>query len=211
MSPRHHASPDPSPDVAYLTHDACFANLAGDYRYMTSGYYISQDLEAAAKPVHPTCKEVLDGYIVPLFLERVKLAGLRTPVYYVTNDYFEPPVIVDSLNPFMPRQSIVYRARQQDRVAKSLTRNFTYAICCQEFPSGARIAHFRAVLGWSVRCRFRPLAATIWQVFRIPLAAVRVIILGDDDILLSGLKPLPFKRLTARELHHLHAQVTWQI
>jgi hypothetical protein len=80
MSTRHAASLTPSPEVAYLARDACFVNLAGDYRYMTSGYYISQDLEAAAKPVHPTCKEMLDGYIVPLFLERAKSAGLKIPV-----------------------------------------------------------------------------------------------------------------------------------
>jgi len=166
---------------------------------------------AAAKPVHPTCKEMLDGYIVPLFLERPKSAGLKIPIYYVTNDYFEPPVIADSLNPFMSRQRIVYGTRQQDHVARSLTRNFTYAICCQEFPAGARIAHFRAVMGWSIRRRYRPLAATIWQLFRIPIATVRVIILGDGQIIVSGLKPLPLKRLTAREWHHVHTQVTWQI
>jgi hypothetical protein len=50
--------------------EGCFVNLAGDYRCLTSGYYTSQNLEAAAKPVHPTCKEILDGYIVPLFLEK---------------------------------------------------------------------------------------------------------------------------------------------
>jgi hypothetical protein len=111
----------------------------------------------------------------------------------------------------MSRQSIVYGTRQHDHVARSLTRNFTYAICCQEFPAGARIAHFRAVMGWSVRRRYRPLATTIWLVFRIPIATVRLIILSDGEIIVSALKPLPLKRLTAREWHHVHTRVTWQI
>ena len=88
--------------------------------------------------VHPTCKEVLDSYIVPLFLEKARLSGLLVPEFYITNDYFEPPVIVDTINPFMERQSIVLKAGHQERVSKSLTRNYTYAICCQELPPGHR-------------------------------------------------------------------------
>jgi hypothetical protein len=176
---------------------------------MTSGYYRSQDLEAAEKAVHPTCKEILDGYIVPLFLEKARLAGLRVPSYYITNDHFDPPAIVDSINPFMSRQSIVLKAGHQERVSKSLTRNFTYAICCQELPAGASIGHVRAVLGWSVRRRYRALAATIWKVFRIPLAVVRVMLLPDGDVLCSGLQRLPFARLSVRELSYLQKRVTW--
>jgi len=52
--------------------EGCFVNLAADYRCLTPGYYTSQNLEAAAKPVHPTCEEILDGYIVPLFLEKAR-------------------------------------------------------------------------------------------------------------------------------------------
>jgi hypothetical protein len=195
--------------IAYLDDAACYVNLRGDYRYMTSGYYTSQDWEAVDKPVHPTCKEILDAYIVPLFLERARLAGVKIPAYYITNDFFEPPVIVDSINPFMSRQSIVLRSGHQERVSKSLTRNFTYAICCQELPVGARIGHFRAVLGWSVRRRYRPLAAAIWEIFRVPLARVRVIMLANQEVLLSGLRPLPCERLSVRERDYVQKRVTW--
>jgi hypothetical protein len=163
-------------NIAYFEAESCYVNLTGDYSYLSNGYYYSQDLENGGMAVHPTCREAMDSYIVPLFLEKASLAGLRIPTYYITNDYFEPPVVVDTVNPFMTRQSIVRKAGHQERVSKSLTRNYTYAICCQELPPEARVGEFRAVLGWSTAPRYRGLATSIWEVFRIPLAIVRVIV-----------------------------------
>lgn len=199
----------PKSNVAYLESESCLVNLAGDYRYLTAGYYSSQDLECAGNIVHPTCKEVMDGYIVPLFLEKAKLAGLPAPTYYITNDYFEPPVVVDSVNPFMTLHSVVRKPSHQDRVAKSLTRNYTYAICCQVLPPEARVGEFRSVLGWSAIPRYRQLAASVWEVFRIPLASVRVIIASDGGLLLSALHPLPWSKLSSRERGHLKGLVQW--
>jgi hypothetical protein len=201
---------NPKGDIAYLKGESCLVNLAGDYRYLSTGYYSSQDLECEGITVRPTCKEVMDGYIVPLFLEKAKLAGLSVPAYYVTNDYFEPPVVVDSVNPFMTRHSVVRKAGHQDRVAKSLTRNYTYAICCQVLPPEARVGEFRAVLGWSASSRYRNLAASVWEVFRIPLALVRIIIDGEGNPLFSALHPLPLSQLNSRELGHLKGLVQWQ-
>lgn len=193
----------------FLEEEHCWVNLTGDYRYLGPGYYASQDLEVEGKAVHPTCKESLDAYIVPLFLEKAAQEALPVPEYYITNAYFEPPVIVDPLNPFMNRQRMVLKPGSQERAARSLTRNFTYAICCQELPPGARVADFRAILGWSPAPRFRTLAALVWKVFRLPLAVVRVIALPDGEVLLSRLKPLSFGSLKAREKEFIEGAVTW--
>jgi hypothetical protein len=209
MSFHRHKWQDNAAKIGYWEDEACYINLAGDYHYMTAGYYGSQDLETAGKPIHPTCKEILDAYIVPLFLEKARLAGLRVAPYYITNDHFEPPVIVDSVNPFMSRQSVVWKTGHQERVARSLTRNFTYAICCQELPAAARIGHFRAILGWSLAERYRPLASAVWQVFRLPLATVRVIVVPGGEVLYSLLQPLPAESLTAHELRYIQTRVTW--
>jgi hypothetical protein len=209
MLVKHQKQREDEITTGYWAEEACFVNLAGDYQYMTTGYYASQDMETTGKPIHPTCQEILDAYIVPLFLEKARLAGLRIAPYYITNDYFEPPVIVDSMNPFMSRQSVVLKAGHQERVARSLTRNFTYAICCQELPASARIGRFRAILGSSLVDRYRPLAGAIWQVFRMPLAIARVIVIPVGEVLYSGLQPLPLKTLTARELRYIQTRVTW--
>ncbi|MDZ4723311.1 MAG: RimK-like ATPgrasp N-terminal domain-containing protein [candidate division Zixibacteria bacterium] len=197
--------------MAYFSREDCYVNLRGDYYYLGPGYYASQDWEYDKKRVHPTCKESLDGYIVPLFLEKIKLVGLPIPDYYITNGYFEPPVIVDSLNPFMTRQSIVTKQGQQTRVAKSMSRNYTYAISCQELPPGARVGYFRCILGECLTPRYRHLAGAVWRVFRLPLALVRVIVLKDGTILLSALQPLTYGKLNKREKEIIDRLVSWRI
>ncbi len=195
--------------IGYLNREDCLVNLSGDYRYLKLGYYASQDFERGTNGIHPTCQEIMDGYVMPLFLEKARRANVPVPNYYISNGYFEPPVIVDTINPFMSRHSIVNKAAAQERVAKSLTRNFTYAICCQELPHGARVGHFRAVLGWSPNPRLRPVAQSVWDVFRMPLARVRVIIVGDQA-LLSGLQPLPYEKLSERERTYVEKAVRWR-
>ncbi len=200
----------PQTKVAYHSQEDCLLNLSGDYSYLSVGYYVSQDLESGRSLIHPTCAEVMDAYVMPLFLEKGKRAGLPIPDYYISNGYFEPPVIVDTINPFMSRHSVVLKAAAQERIAKSLTRNFTYAISCQELPHRARVGHFHAVLGWSATPKFRELAQAVWRVFGLPLAKVRVISCADGRLLLSGLQPLPYARLTERERLFVQKMVTWR-
>ena len=195
--------------VAFFREGKCYVNLAGRYEYLELPYYISQDYEHLGRDVHPTCKEMLDAYVVPLFLERARRIGLPVPEFYITNGYFEPPVIVDSMNPFMSRSRIVLKASQQKSVAKSLTRNFTYAATCQDIPPDGTIRYFRSVLGWCVAPKYREISALIWEAFRIPLARVRVIVMPDGRILLSRIAQLLFKDLKHRELEHLEKRVTW--
>lgn len=193
--------------LARLRGEPGIVNLAGNYNYLETGYYTSLDLEAEGIDIHPTCKEALDAYVTPLMLEKAKLNNVPVPEWYITNGYFEPPVIIDTINPFMTRHSIVERQGHVDRVAKSMTRNFKYAICCQEIPHEAAVGSFRAILGWSVVPAHRPLAEALWKVFRIPLAVVRTIQLADDQILLSDINPLPFEKLNNRERFFLQKRI----
>jgi len=201
---------DPFSPIGFWEQNACWVNLYGDYDYLSAGYYASQDYERSGFPVYPTCKDVLDSIIVPIFLEKAAIHGQKVPEYYITNAYFEPPVLVDTINPFMSRHSLVTKTGHQERISKSLTRNFKYSICCQEFPDGSQISHFRAVLGWSQQAKHRHLAEKIWEIFRMPLAKVRLILANNGDILLSGLKPLPYAELTRREHDFVNQRITWR-
>lgn len=143
-------------------------------------------------------------------LEKARQAGLAVPSYYISNGFFEPPVIIDPINPFMIRSRKVLKSGREHSIAKSMTRNFTYAICCQELPATARIHYFRAVLGHSSNPRYRPLARAVWSLFGIPLAKVRVISNGDGMQLLSDISQLLPDKLSKRELAHLQREVRWQ-
>ncbi|KAA3634986.1 MAG: hypothetical protein DWP97_05740 [Calditrichaeota bacterium] len=184
-------------------------NLSGDYDYLSEGYYLSQDYEHRGQPIKPTCKDMLDAYVPPLFLEKAKIAGLPVAEYYLSNGYFEPPVIVDPINPFTLKGKIVYKSGRVKSIAKSLTRNYTYAVCCQELTEGCKIKYFNSVLGWSSQIQFQEFSRNVWEVFSIPLARVRVIITADEKYLLSDIAPLFIKDLTKTELKHLKGCVVW--
>jgi hypothetical protein len=195
--------------LAYLPAEDCTVNLTGDYTFLDPGYYASQDQQAQGTPVHPTCREALDAYVVPVLMERARFARIPVPDYVISNDYFEPPALVYPINPFMTKSAEVWRPGRQDDISKSLTRNYTYAICCQKLPAGAKVVEFRAVMGWTLKPRHRPLAEAVWRNLRIPLARVVAIRPTEGDLLLSAIRPLPARELTAREIRHLDGILTW--
>ncbi len=200
----------PPPGYAWYDDVACWINLAGDYDYLTNGYYLSQELELAGEPVRPTCREILDAYITPLMIEKASAAGLDVLPYYITNSYFEPPVLIDTLNPFMNRQRVVRSPAQQEKAARSLTRNFTYAICCQELTDDLRLRHIRTFLGWTRHTPYLPVARSIWEIFGIPIAKVRVAESGSRPPVLTGIWPLPWCDLTGPEREKLEGALSWR-
>nr|MBN2277032.1 RimK-like ATPgrasp N-terminal domain-containing protein [candidate division Zixibacteria bacterium] len=196
--------------LAYYKPEECFVNLAGSYDYLELPYYVSMDLEREGKKIYPTCKEMLDAYVTPLFLEKAKLASLPVPEYYISNGYFEPPVVLDPINPFMVKSRTVIKPGHHETISRSITRNFTYAVCCQEIPPGGEVKHFRSILGWTVSARFREAAVVLWKVFHIPLAKVRVITQPNGNILFSDISQLPIDKLSGRELDYIEEKVTWE-
>jgi len=195
--------------IAYCKDGEYLLNLVGRYDYMEFSYFNSQELENAGLIVHPTCKEMLDAYITPILLAKAGTNGIPVPAYYISNGYFEPPVIIDPVNPFMIKSRTVLSCNNTEKIAKSMTRNYTYAICCQELPPDAKVRRFRSILGWSINRQFRTLSSIIWNVFKIPLAIVRTVILKDGEILLSDISPLPFEDLNKKELDYLTEKVQW--
>ncbi|MFH2128895.1 MAG: hypothetical protein ABIK68_00865 [bacterium] len=210
----HHPSPFltsiPAGYVAWCPGEGFYVNLAGLYNYLELPYYISQDYEHSNRPIHPTCAEMLDAYISPLLLEKAKLNGLDIPDYYISNGYFEPPVVIDPINPFTIKSRVILKNGRENSIGKSMTRNFTYAICCQEIPPRSRVVYTRAVLGWSLSRQFREISRLIWEHFRIPLAKIRLIVKPDNKILLSDISPLPLESLGSKERKYLEEHVQWE-
>ena len=196
--------------TAWYPKENFFVNLAGLYNYLEMPYYISQDFENSGREIHPTCKEMLDAYIAPLFLEKARSNGLEIPQYYISNGYFEPPVIIDPINPFSIKSCTVYKNSRVNSIAKSMTRNFTYAVCCQEIPAHSKVTSFHSILGWTLSRNFLAVSNSLWQCFRIPLAKVRVIVTALGQVLMSDISPLPIESLGLKERHFLEQQIQWQ-
>ncbi len=209
------AEPNPSLSlplslICWYPQGGHYVNLAGEYDYLEMPYYLSQDFENMGRDIHPTPKEILDAYITPLFLEKAKQAGLPVANSYLTNGYFEAPVVIDPINPYIIKSRTVLKPGREASTTRSMTRNHTYAMCCQEIPKGAKIVHFRSVLGWCKAKRFQRASQAIWDLYRIPLAKVRMFALPDGTLLFSDLGPLRFASLGVYERHYLESKVEWQ-
>lgn len=196
--------------VGFWHKQGCLINLGGNYDYLELPYYLSQDYELAGQEIFPSNKQMLDAYVPPLFLVKARAAGIDVADHYISNGYFEPPVIIDPINPFMIKSRIVWKAARTDAVARSMTRNFTYAICCQDIPPGSRIVYFASVLGHASTSEYRTSARQVWEVFRIPLARVRLIITPERKSLMSDISPLPYHKLSERQRSFIAREVTWQ-
>lgn len=195
--------------IGRLAEENTLVNLAGNYDYLSRAYYESQDRLLNGKNIVPTCQDMLDAYVPPLFLEKARMAKVPVPECYISNGYFEPPVIVDPINPFTLKGRMVLKPGRAKSIAKSLTRNFTYAICCQELPPGSRVSYFNSILGWCLKEKYLEQSGIVWEIFRIPVARVRVVKLQEGGILLSDISPLPLADLQSRELKYIEERVQW--
>jgi len=176
---------------------------------MSEGHYGSLEAEISGVKVYPTIKESLDAYVVPLCMQRAEAAGIPVPEYYISNDTFEPPCIVYPINPFMKRHSVVYKAGHVRRIAKSMTRNFKYAMCVQKITEDAAIREYKCVLGTTTCDELGTMASKVWELFHLPICSLRVI--EDGELMLSAIDPLPLQELGSRELKLLRKANEWQI
>src|SRR5690606_5575185 len=126
-SDRHHVSAD-------------VANLAGDYTYLTSGYYASLDAELAGLHVLPTTAKALDAYVVPLAMAKAASAGLPVPEHEIVTDRFpSAPLLAYPINPFSSKGELLLDDAAIDARRKGLTYTGKYAVLVQHLPHDHRI------------------------------------------------------------------------
>ncbi len=175
-----------------------FVNLHGDYSYLTEGYYLSLDADGHGRDALPTPMEAIEAYVVPLALEKARLGGLPVPDYSISNDQFEPPVIAYPVNPFSTKCEVIQTLDEAEAKVRSLTLNFKYAFVCQAMPSDCRIDTCRCVIGKSMTREYDAFAAKAFEVFRLPLMRIHVIV-TPESYLFSAISPLERDSLTLGE------------
>ena len=172
--------------------------LSGEYDYMTAGYYACQDAELAGGDALPTCADALDAYVVPIALEKAAMAGVAVPDWILTHEYFPVPAVCYGVNPLARRHEIVRDESVRRAVARRLTMNFRYSMCCQLITPQTEVVEFRMVCGRTESAEFAGWADSVFSIFRVPLATVRL--LRGDHVELSAIEPLPRRVLTPGEL-----------
>ncbi len=186
------------------------ANLSGDYTYLTTGYYASLDAELAGLSVLPTTREALDAYVVPIAMEKARLAGIPVPPADVVTERFpRPPLLAYPINPFSSRGELLIDDEQVAARRKGLTYTGKYAVLVQQLPLDHRIDVLRLVMGMTQVSEYAELGRVLFETFRLPLMKVRIVV-TTKEYLLSAIEPLPFGELTAGDRAHLEGMGTWR-
>jgi hypothetical protein len=189
---------EPLPD---LSSEKAFFNLAGDYSYLSDGYYRSMEAEHEGLRAFPSCEEALDAYVVPLALVKAQAAGIPIPEWEIANDTattVRPPLIAYPINPFQDEGQVITATSELAEGIKSLTMTGKYAVVCQTMPPNSRVDTLRLVLGRCTKPEYRQLAELLWQTFHLPLARVKIIV-TEKQYLFSAIAPLAEDELTLNE------------
>lgn len=183
--------------------------MDGDYNYLSTGYYASLDAELEGIVALPTPSEALDAYVVPITMTKARLAGMLVPDFHIVTDRFPPPpLLAYPINPFSRKAEVLADTAAIEARRKGLTYTGKYAVLVQELPGDHRIDMVRCVLGKTSVAEYALFAQAVYEVFRVPLMRIRVIVTAKS-YLLSAIEPLPYDQLTPDERTAIEAQGTW--
>jgi RimK-like ATPgrasp N-terminal domain len=187
-----------------------YVNLSGDYSYMLSGYYDSLDAELSKLEVIPSTQEALDAYVVPIAMEKAKLNKLAVPQYEIIIDKLPPPpMMAYPINPFFNTGELITEKENLEQRRKALSMTGKYAVLCQKLEGDYRIDVVRCIMGKTLNYAYEDFAREVFDIFRIPLMRIRVIVVAKE-YQLSAIEVLPFDDLTLNEKKLLSEMGSWQ-
>lgn len=196
-----------------IRRDQCYHIIAESYFYKTEPYYTILAYENQGKPVKPSSSSVLDAYVIPVCLEKAKLAGIPVCEYGISQAYVPLPAILYGLNYFATSSeyTIVNDTEVARNVIRHITNNGKYPFCFQKFPEAAEVRSCIAVFGKTLdTCStVGSYAERIYDLFGIPLMKM-VFVKTGNDYLLSALTPTRYTQLSEGERTLLSAYLTSQ-
>lgn len=193
--------------------DGAWHIISENYSYKSGPYYAILRHEMEGRPVLPSSTAVLDAYVVPVCLERARLAGIPVCKWGISQEYTPLPSILYGLNYFATAAD--YSVVSDDVKAKETIRHITnrgkYPFCYQKLDDGAEIGSCTAIFGKTAAgCRgTADIAQRVYDLFAIPLVTI-VFVRYDKCCLLSSLSPTRYSRLSGEERVLLSAYLLHQ-
>ena len=186
--------------------------ISESYAYKTEAYYTILRHELDGMGVMPASSAVLDASVVPLCLERARLAKIPVCDWGISQGYVPLPSILYGLNYFASTADycVVHDDTQAKEAVRHLTNCGKYPFCYQKIPAGATISTCISVFGkTSSPCDgAEQLARQVYELFAIPLVTL-VMVADGDTYRLSSLAPTRYCRMSPAErsllmayLHH---------
>jgi len=188
--------------LAVVTRDHAYHVISEDYSYKTEAYYTILEHELAGEDIRPSSRSVLDAFVVPICLERAKLAGVPVMEWGISQAYVPLPAILYGLNYFATASDffVVQDNEQAKDVVKHITNKGKYPFCYQKLGDGATIHTCTAVFGQTTGscAAIGGYAAMIYDLFHIPLVSM-VFVRTEKEFALSSLAPTRYTHLTHKE------------
>jgi len=187
--------------------------ISENYAYKTESYYSILRHELEGRTARPSSSAVLDAYVVPLCLERCRIAGIPVCEWGISQGYAPLPAILYGLNYFATTKE--YHVVRDDGQAKEAIRHLTnrgkYPFCYQKIPDAAVISTCISVFGKTFgKCRnVEHLAGQVYDLFSIPLFTM-VTVSEEGSHRLSSLSPTRYSQLAPEERSLLLAHLRHQ-
>jgi hypothetical protein len=201
-------------DAVYIVRlNDAYHVVSENYSYKTESYYTILKNELDGRQVRPQSSAVIDAYVVPICLERAKLAGIPVCEWGISQAYVPLPAIIYGLNYFSTTSEffIVDNHDNAKEAIRHITNNGKYPFCYQKLPAGAALHSAVAIFGktTSTDPETAELAEKTYALFGIPL--VRMIMIKNlQDYALSSLAPVRYSQLRDDERSLLCAYLSGQ-
>ena len=197
----------PKKDIMYaLEEDDSQYIINESYFYKTEPYYTIVKNEHEGIKTIPSSSDVLDAYIVPICLEKAKLAEIPVCDWVISYQYISLPAIVYGLNYFSTPSDhfMVKDVVEAKKVIKHVTNLGKYPFCYQKIIDSAAVVKCVSIFGKTINCcdRQSVMADKIYKAFRLPLVEV-VLVKDESGYHLSSLAPVKYSQLSKEETEML--------
>ena len=196
-----------------LERDGVWHVISEDYSYKTEPYYTILTYELRGKNVRPKSNDVLDAYVVPICLERAKLAGIPVAEWGISQGFVPLPSIIYGLNYFATSADffIVRDGEKAKEVIAHVTNKGKYPFCYQKISPDATVHSCVSIFGRTAdSCAVvAGLAEKIYLLFTIPLVTM-VFVKTGNEYLLSSLSPTKYSHISGDERSLLTAYLAHQ-
>ena len=193
----------PKKDIMYtLKEDDTQYIINESYFYKTEPYYTIVKSEHDGIKTVPSSSEVLDAYIVPICLEKAKLAEIPVCDWVISYQYISLPAVVYGLNYFSTPSDhfMVKDVEEATKVIKHVTNLGKYPFCYQKLTDTSKVAKCVSIFGKTINCceGVSALADKVYRAFSIPLVEI-VLVKDESGYRLSSLAPVKYSQLSKEE------------
>ena len=190
-----------------------FHIISENYSYKTETYYSILHHELEGNNVQPSSSAILDAYIVPVCLERAKLAGIPVCAWGISQAYIPLPAILYGLNYFATTSDyfIVHGNDEAKEVIKHITNKGKYPFCYQKLDEAATIHSCIGIFGKTISpcSSIALLVKQVYEHFTLPLVTL-IFVKTGDRYFLSALSPVKYSQLLPEERTLLAAYLSGQ-